>query len=113
MIIKCNKSGYPVKHKRKVPFNPAIQVPPEITEWSVEILRLDETSKSLLLQAKRAGSWFDLAQTRNWVDNVSDYRIRNRLNNLISRGALEEKGSTRSKKYRYSDPLNEILKRQM
>lgn len=74
---------------------------------------LDETSKRLLLQAKRAGSWFDLAQTRNWVDNVSDYRIRNRLNNLISRGALEEKGSTRSKKYRYSDPLNEILKRQM
>jgi len=66
---------------------------------------LDETSKRLLLRAKRTGGWFDLTQARHWVDNISDYRIRNRLDNLIKIGALEEKGSTRSKKYRYSDSL--------
>jgi len=58
----------------------------------------DETSKRLLLKAKTIGDWFDLELARNWFENISDYRIRARLKDLINRGALQERGSTRSKR---------------
>lgn len=69
---------------------------------------LDEVSKLLLIRAKSSGNWFSLELARTWLHNISDYRIRARLNELISRGALREKGATRGKRYRYVDPLRKI-----
>lgn len=69
---------------------------------------LDETSKRVLIKAKQYGYWFSLEQAKGWIDNLSDYRLRVRLTELVETGALIQKGSTRDKKYKFADPLEDI-----
>ncbi|MDP7264914.1 MAG: hypothetical protein QGH39_05060, partial [Candidatus Thermoplasmatota archaeon] len=72
---------------------------------------LDETSKRILIKAKKHNRWFNLNLVRTWFENISDYRLRTRLNLLIIRGALKDIGTTRDKKYRYADPLSDIVEK--
>ena len=74
---------------------------------------LDEITKRILIKARKHRDWFNLEFSRQWFDQISDYVLRRRLNELVDLGALIDKGSTRAKKYRFADPLNEITKRQI
>lgn len=52
MIIDLDKFGYPVKHRRKVPFNPILNVPKEIALWNSEIYRLESELNRYILSAE-------------------------------------------------------------
>jgi len=69
---------------------------------------LDETSKRALIKAKQYKNWFSLEDAKSWFENISDYRLRTRLTELVKIKALVEKGTTRDKKYKFADPLEEI-----
>jgi len=66
---------------------------------------LDETSKRALKKARHRNDWFSIQDAKGWFENVSDHIIRNRLNELVERGALITQGNTRGKRYRYEDPI--------
>jgi Fic family protein len=70
---------------------------------------LDGISRRLLATARRHRFWFDLETARAWLGDVSDFRLRSRLNGLVEMGALAEKGATRGKRYRFTDPLERVM----
>lgn len=77
---------------------------------------LDELSKRILIKAKRKGNWFYQNDLRIWCQGESDYRLRTRLNELVERGVIREKGRTKGKKYIFRDPIEhakENLKKTM
>jgi Fic family protein len=69
---------------------------------------LDENSKRLLARAKHAGAWFTVQQATTWLDSRSDQTVRRYLNELVELGALRSRGMTRSKRYRFADPLADV-----
>ena len=86
--------GYPVRHRRKVPFRP------EPTMDMVENTRVPAVN------AKRAkGSSFQEASS--WV-NLGKSSARGRLDELVEMGIPTKAGRTRSMRYRFDDPLGRI-----
>jgi len=51
-LRKFKPKGYPVKHKRKEPFDPSIQVPIEYVERTRRIRELDLEMDSFILRGK-------------------------------------------------------------
>lgn len=52
MIMNSQEFGYPVHHKRKVPFNPQYYISPEINRLNIEIFRLEEELDRFILTIK-------------------------------------------------------------
>ena len=65
---------------------------------------LDETSRRLLVQARRTSGWFSVREASAWIGGRSDQTIRSHLNALVERGALKYIGETRSRRYAFSPP---------
>lgn len=70
---------------------------------------LDEVGKRILVKAREHQSWFSVAGARSWVATRSEQTIRTHLAKLVSLGALEERGSTRAKRYRFAEPWRAAL----
>ncbi len=51
MINNTDEFGYPVRHKKKVPFTPLVNVRPEIAKLNIEIFRLEEELDRFILSA--------------------------------------------------------------
>ncbi|MEA3558667.1 MAG: Fic family protein [Candidatus Thermoplasmatota archaeon] len=70
---------------------------------------LDEISKHLLVKAKTLGNEFTLKDTRKWFDNISDFQIRKRLNELVEIDAIWDNGETKGKTYQFADPMRHLM----
>jgi Fic family protein len=68
---------------------------------------LPETSKRLVVAARHK-DWFSVGEAARWVGGVGEQTIRNRLNELVGIGVLEARGQTRSRRYRFKHPLEEL-----
>lgn len=72
---------------------------------------LDETAKRLLARAKAHAGWFSLRDAAAWVGGRGEQTVRRYLNVLVQEGAMHAEGRTRSKRYRFADPLVEFRRR--
>lgn len=68
-----------------------------------------ETTRRLLEMARAERDWFSVRTASRWVPNVSEQTIRHHLSLLSREGALETRGRTRAKVYRFSASLREAL----
>jgi Fic family protein len=73
-------------------------------------LRLDPLTHRLLMRAFAERAWFDLRTAALWVPTRSEQTVRNHLNQLVKLSLLEAEGLTRSRRYRFVDPLAELRK---
>jgi Fic family protein len=69
---------------------------------------LDPLAHRLLVRAFTERAWFDLASARAWVPSRGEQTIRNHLNRLVGLSLLEAKGRTRSRRYRFVDPMADL-----
>jgi Fic family protein len=69
---------------------------------------LDPLGHRLLTRAFAERTWFDLATASTWIPSRGEQTIRNHLNRLVGLALLEAKGRTRSRRYRFVDPLAEL-----
>lgn len=70
---------------------------------------LDESSKRLIIKAKNYSDWFNLKDAVEWVDELGDQPVRDRLKNLVKLGVLESKGKTKGLKFRFKIPFAKTL----
>lgn len=66
---------------------------------------VEENKKRVLVEAKRHGDWFSLADASGWVGGRSDATVRGYLQHWENTGALESRGKTSAKKYRFVNPI--------
>jgi Fic family protein len=66
---------------------------------------VDEASRTLALKAKGNISWFSVSEATIWVPDLSEQRVRAKLNELVSLGVLEKEGRTRATRFRFKDPF--------
>ena len=66
---------------------------------------LDEVSKRVLTKAKQEGEWFSIDQAQKWATGVTNQTIGRHLSELIDMDVIESVGATRSRRYRFKDPL--------
>lgn len=69
---------------------------------------LDETARRLLIRAKQRKEWFKVADASDWVDGVGEQTVRRHLGDLVGLGVLDAEGQTRSRRYRFADPLRDV-----
>jgi len=69
---------------------------------------IDEVDKRLLTKAREERAWFSVTKATSWIAGRGEQTLRKRLNNLVDEGALETVGKTRSKRYRFPDPITVI-----
>ncbi len=72
---------------------------------------LDETSLRIVLWARETGGAFTVGEANSWVDGVGYETVRRRLNELVNAGLLVASGNTRGRRYRFANPLREVLDR--
>lgn len=72
---------------------------------------VEENAKRLLVQAKRHGDWFTVRDASKWVEGRSDATIRSYLRHWEQEGAIETRGRTSGKRYRFRNPLEGLLER--
>ncbi len=70
---------------------------------------LDETSKIILMKAKKLNRPFDLKDVREWLPRMSDYVLRQRINELVEKGAIWTEGKTKGKRFIFADPTRGLL----
>jgi len=83
----------------------------EAREWFEEHdvgTRLDPLAHRLLMRAFGERSWFELGAARAWIPSRGEQTVRNHLNRLVGEGLLTARGRTRSRRYRFTDPLAEL-----
>jgi Fic family protein len=72
---------------------------------------VEENKKRVLVEAKRHGTWFSLADASGWVGGRSDATVRGYLQHWEATGALESQGNTSAKKYRFVNPIKIAVKK--
>lgn len=70
---------------------------------------LNETTRRIITKARENPKWFSVKEATGWVGTASDQTIRNHLNALVTKGILESRGLTRSRRYRFSASLRMAL----
>ena len=68
-------------------------------------LTLDPLAHRILVRAFSERRWFDLRAATGWIPSRGEQTVRNHLNLLVKRSLLEAEGMTRSRRYRFVDPL--------
>jgi Fic family protein len=71
---------------------------------------LDEISKTLIAGARQRKEWFNVKDAVEWVDEVGEQTVRNRLNGLADMGVLEKMGKTKGLKFRFKIPFSTLKK---
>jgi|GEM_PF-400154 len=66
---------------------------------------MDPLTHRLLVRAFVERSWFDLGTARTWIPSRGEQTVRNHLNRLVGQGLIATRGRTRSRRYRFVDPL--------
>ncbi len=66
---------------------------------------LDEMTKRIIIESKRYKDSFDLKTARSWLPDESEFRVRDRLNQLVKLNVLRTFGRTRGKVYIFNDPV--------
>lgn len=66
---------------------------------------LNETSKRIIVEAKRLNDWFTLSQASQWVSGASQSTVSNYVNALVKMGVLDEQGNTKGRRFIFADPL--------
>jgi len=66
---------------------------------------LDEDAKRLLVRAKQKAGPFPAAEAATWVPSIGYLTLLKKLNHLVDEGVLEATGRTRSRRFRFVDPL--------
>jgi Fic family protein len=69
---------------------------------------LDPLAHRLLVRAFTERTWFDLGLARAWIPSRGEQTIRTHLNRLVGLALLQARGRTRSRRYRFVDPLAEL-----
>lgn len=69
---------------------------------------LDEAEKRLIVCAKQRKRWFTVSEASSWVSSIGYMTLLKKLNHLVAEEVLEAKGKTRSRRYRFADPLGEF-----
>ncbi len=72
---------------------------------------LDDTSLRIIFRARQKGGDFTVKEANNWVQGVGYGTVRRRLNELVEGGLLVARGNTRGRRYRFADPLQDVLSR--
>jgi Fic family protein len=69
---------------------------------------LDEVTRRLLKRAKRLDDWFSIHDAVEWVSKVGSYTVNKKLNHLTEIGALQMRGNTQSRRYKFLNPLEDF-----
>lgn len=65
---------------------------------------LNETAKTIMVNAKRHREWFSIQEATEWIQGT-EQTARNRIHDLCELDVLEAKGQTRSRRFRFANPL--------
>lgn len=98
-----------IKHFTKAVHGSYVEAVERFLEKDLLSSNLNEGAKRALSMAKQYGRWFNIQFAKSWFENTSDHKVRMRLNELVDCGALISEGSTRSKRYRYLDPIEDTF----
>lgn len=66
---------------------------------------MGELSKRLLVKAKHRGDWFSISEAEQWVSPTGHQTVGRHLNELVEADVLELRGATRTRRYRFKDPV--------
>lgn len=69
---------------------------------------LNETAKTIMVNARRHQDWFSIKEATEWIQGT-EQTARNRIHDLREAKVLEETGSTRTKRFRFANPLRPFL----
>jgi Fic family protein len=70
---------------------------------------LDDRSKTIIMRSKMFKEPFSLKEARAWVPDISEFRLRGKLNHLVDIGAIQTFGNTKGKKYIFADPTRDLM----
>ena len=70
---------------------------------------LDDHSKTIIMRSKKFKGLFSLKEARAWVPDISEFRLRCKLNHLVDMGAIRTSGNTKGKKYIFADPTSDLM----
>jgi len=70
---------------------------------------LDSIDRMLARAAKQNRTWFSVRDATKFAGEWSEQTIRNRLNRLTEKQLLHSVGRTRARRYRFADPLADVL----
>ncbi len=70
---------------------------------------LDGHSKTIIMRSKKFKGLFSLKEARAWVPDISEFRLRCKLNHLVDMGAIRASGNTKGKKYIFADPTSDLM----
>lgn len=69
---------------------------------------LNETAKTIMINARRHKDWFTIKQATEWIQGT-EQTAGNRIQDLCDRQVLEATGRTRSRRFRFRNPLRPFL----
>jgi len=72
---------------------------------------LDEVALKIVSRAKGTRGEFTVNEANSWIHGVGYETIRKRLNELVELGVLRARGNTRSRRYCYASPLQDVRER--
>jgi Fic family protein len=69
--------------------------------------KMDSNMISIVKKAKTIDE-FSVTEATQWLSDLSEQSVRNKLNELVDMRVLEKRGMTRSQRFRFKDPFRDL-----